>query len=87
MKNENPLVIPELREMLAAGDSQTFRDFSESGHPAVICKRKYPYFRNAYRDFIQSWSLPNPEMSISPDCRVARHQAWNRNPPDRRVAP
>lgn len=38
MKNKNPLLIPELREMLAAGDSKTLRDFCESGHPAVIAE-------------------------------------------------
>ncbi len=38
MKNKNPLLVPELREMLAAGDSKTLRDFCESGHPAVIAE-------------------------------------------------
>ncbi len=38
MKNKNPLLVPELREMLAAGDSKTLGDFSESGHPAVIAE-------------------------------------------------
>lgn len=38
MKNKNPLLVPELREMLAAGDSETLRKFSESGHPAVIAE-------------------------------------------------
>jgi len=38
MKNKNPLLVPELREMLAAGDSKTLRDFCESGHPAIIAE-------------------------------------------------
>lgn len=38
MKNKNPLLVPELREMIAAGDSKTLRDFCESGHPAVIAE-------------------------------------------------
>jgi magnesium transporter len=38
MKNKNPLLVPELREMLAAGESNALRDFCESGHPAVIAE-------------------------------------------------
>jgi len=38
MKNKNPLLVPELREMLAAGESKNLRDFCESGHPAVIAE-------------------------------------------------
>ena len=38
MKNKNPLLVPELREMLAAGDSKILRDFCESGHPAAIAE-------------------------------------------------
>ncbi|MBN2419408.1 MAG: magnesium transporter [Deltaproteobacteria bacterium] len=38
MKKKNPLLVPELREMLAAGESKALRDFCESGHPAVIAE-------------------------------------------------
>lgn len=38
MKNKNPLIVPELRELLATGDSETLRKFCESGHPAVIAE-------------------------------------------------
>ena len=38
MKNKNPLLVPELREMLAAGESKALRDFCKSGHPAVIAE-------------------------------------------------
>jgi magnesium transporter len=38
MKNKNPFLVPELRDMPAAGDSKPFRDFCESGHPAVIAE-------------------------------------------------
>lgn len=38
MINKNPLLIPKLREMLAAGDSQALQNFCESGHPAVIAE-------------------------------------------------
>jgi len=38
MKNKNPLLVPELREMLAAGEAQALRDFCKSGHPAVIAE-------------------------------------------------
>ncbi|GAB4231638.1 MAG: magnesium transporter [Acidobacteriota bacterium] len=36
MKNTNPLLVPDLREMLAAGDTKTLQDFCRSGHPVVI---------------------------------------------------
>jgi magnesium transporter len=38
MKNKNPLLAPELREMIAAGDSKALQDFCESGHPATIAE-------------------------------------------------
>mgnify|MGYP000112010080 CR=1 FL=1 len=38
MKNKNPLLVPELREILAAGHSKALRNFCESGHPAVIAE-------------------------------------------------
>ena len=36
MIKKNPILVPELREMLESGDSKTLRDFCESGHPAII---------------------------------------------------
>lgn len=36
MKNKNPLLVPELRELLALGDAETLEDFTASGHPEVI---------------------------------------------------
>jgi magnesium transporter len=38
MINKNPLLVPELREMMQAGDSKSLRDFCESGHPAIIAE-------------------------------------------------
>lgn len=38
MKNKNPLLIPELREILAAGNTKALRDFCESGHPALVAE-------------------------------------------------
>ncbi|HEQ60152.1 MAG TPA: magnesium transporter [Firmicutes bacterium] len=38
MKNKNPLLIPELREMLTDGDAEGLRDFCQAGHPAVIAE-------------------------------------------------
>jgi len=38
MKNKNPLLVPELREMLSAGDAKALRDFCEAGHPAVVAE-------------------------------------------------
>jgi len=38
MKTKNPLLAPELREMLTAGDAKTLREFCESSHPAIIAE-------------------------------------------------
>lgn len=38
MKNKNPLLVPELREILAAGNSKTLEDFCKSVHPAVVAE-------------------------------------------------
>lgn len=38
MKNKNPLLVPELREMLAAGNTQALRDFCEDLHPAAAAE-------------------------------------------------
>lgn len=38
MKNKDLLLVPDLREMLAADDSEALRSFCESGHPAVIAE-------------------------------------------------
>ncbi|MBN1277509.1 MAG: magnesium transporter [Deltaproteobacteria bacterium] len=38
MKNKNPLLVPELRQMLEKGDSNYLRNFCESGHPAIIAE-------------------------------------------------
>ncbi len=36
MKNTNPLLVPELRELLATKDGKTIRDLCETGHPANV---------------------------------------------------
>ncbi|HHS51143.1 MAG TPA: magnesium transporter [candidate division Zixibacteria bacterium] len=38
MQNINPLIVPELREILAAGDVQALRDFCESCHPVIVAE-------------------------------------------------
>ena len=38
MIKKNPILVPELREMLQAGDSKSLSDFCESGHPAIIAE-------------------------------------------------
>ena len=38
MNKKNPILVPELREMLQAGDSKALRDFCESGHPAIVAE-------------------------------------------------
>lgn len=86
MKNKNPLLVPELREMLAAGESKTLRDFCESGHPAVgVGKFSFP--RNAGRVFIPSRKLTTLKKAVPPNRRTDCRYAWNRHSLDRRVAP
>ena len=36
MKNENPLLVPELREMLEVENTKVLRDFCETGHAAIV---------------------------------------------------
>lgn len=36
MQTKNPLLVPELREILSTGDVKSLRDFCESAHPAVV---------------------------------------------------
>jgi len=36
MKNKNPLLVPELREMLGTGNTKALKDFCEAVHPAVV---------------------------------------------------
>jgi hypothetical protein len=36
MKNKAPLLVAEPREMIAAGDSKSLRDFRESGPPTLV---------------------------------------------------
>ena len=38
MKRENPLLVSELDELLAAGDSKALRAFCQSAHPAVVAE-------------------------------------------------
>jgi magnesium transporter len=38
MNDKNPLIVPELREMLTAGNAKGLRDFCEAGHPAVVAE-------------------------------------------------
>ena len=38
MNNKNPLLVPELHEMLVAGNAKALREFCESGHPAFIAE-------------------------------------------------
>ena len=38
MQDQNPLLVPELREMLTAGDTAGLRYFCASGHPAIIAE-------------------------------------------------
>jgi len=38
MNNKNPILVPEIREMLAAGNTKALRDFCESGHPGLVAE-------------------------------------------------
>lgn len=35
---KNPLLVPELREMITNGDAEMLREFCEAGHPAVVAE-------------------------------------------------
>ncbi len=35
---KNPLIAPELREIIVAGDSKALRCFCEAGHPVVVAE-------------------------------------------------
>ena len=39
MNNKNPLLVPDLREMLSAGDVKALKNFCEAGHPVVIAEQ------------------------------------------------
>ena len=36
MNDKDPILVPELREILTAGDAEALRGFCERGHPAVV---------------------------------------------------
>ena len=38
MTIKNPLVVPELRELIAAGDAKALQTFCKTGHPAVVAE-------------------------------------------------
>ena len=38
MEAKNPLLVPELRELIAAGDVTTLHEFCEAAHPAAIAE-------------------------------------------------
>ena len=38
MTTKNPLLVPELREMLASGDIQSLQTFCKTGHPAMVAE-------------------------------------------------
>ena len=38
MQNKNPLLVPELRDLIAAGDIKALREFCELGHPALVAE-------------------------------------------------
>ena len=38
MDVKNPLLVPELRELIQANDTQTLKEFCEAAHPAAIAE-------------------------------------------------
>ena len=38
MTTKNPLLVPELRELLATGDHQSIQTFCKTGHPALVAE-------------------------------------------------
>jgi magnesium transporter len=62
MTNKNPLLVPELRGMLAAGDTKALQDFCESGHPATIAELISPL------EALEAWAvLCQAESSLRAD--------------------
>ena len=51
MKNKNPLLVPELRAMVATGDVKALQDFCESGHPATIAELIAPL------EAVEAWAI------------------------------
>jgi hypothetical protein len=78
MNNKNPLLVPVLREMLAAGDSRTLKDFCESGHPT------FPRHRMSTPEILR---LPARVVFASSAAPADQKRGQNRNPRVRRVAP
>ncbi|MDY0170409.1 MAG: hypothetical protein RBS80_27945 [Thermoguttaceae bacterium] len=35
---KNPLLVPEIRELLAEGNFDELRDFCEAGHPGIVAE-------------------------------------------------
>jgi magnesium transporter len=63
MIKKNPLLVPELLEMLQAGDSKSLRDFCESGHPAIIAEMISALSsEDAWKVLLNAEPLPRAEI-------------------------
>ena len=87
MKNKKPLLVPELREMLATGDSKALQDFCESEPSAIRTERIFTLSGKAFRTLIQYSYTPCRIALERPGCPVDRNRFWSRTSLDRRVGP
>jgi hypothetical protein len=87
MKNKNPLLIPELREMLRAADSKTLPHFRESGHRINIVGLKSILCGKAAHALSPSPNLPCRIVFRTPDKLLEINRGISGNPLDWRVAP
>ena len=90
MKNKKPILVPELREMLATGDSKTLQDFCKPGHPAVSAEPISAFSVEAACVRSRSPEMPCRIVSMPvgyPFHSVDRNRDKKGNPIVRRVAP
>lgn len=86
MKNKNPFLVPELREMPAAGESRTHRVLYESVNPTAG-GHGLPLARLSGRVVAQFPSPLYRTASAPPNCRPDPRRFRNFNPMPGRVAP
>jgi len=85
MKNEKPLLFPEVCAVPSAHNPKTLRNFDASENFAV-CVYKLSFSRIAGRCTLLS-KLHELKKAVSPDRRTDSFKAGNRIPLDGRVSP
>ena len=90
MKNKNPLLLPQLREILAAADLEIPQIFYESEHSAVIAESIPALFGAADQSLIRRATISNLMPGTLPKNTPHSHYPdWSRrsNAVVRSVAP